>query len=739
VATRSRSIAKKTVRRHYPVLIEIRSYSRTILEQPELPLAELIRGVMDSPERSAPEGWWERELKRGRVLLLIDGLDEVADPISRVKVSDWFEIQLDRYPLCGVIVTSRPHGYEERPMSALTVLKTVPFTPEQVETFVDSWYFAITERRHARLNPEIRKESKREAVDLIGRIKASAAIRDMASNPLLLTMICHVHYYRGALPGSRSELYDEICQVFLGKRQLAKSLPLQSSIAQRTLVLENLSIYMMKRGVRAASRLEAQKHLAPTIARFSKAAPNVFLDSIIDETGLLIEPRAGEVSFVHLTIQEYLAANWIASSRESAIILENLDLSWWRETIILYASLGDATNILDTCLKDETIDRFVLASDCLEVARDLDRSTRDTFEARLHSYLAEFSDPTKRFIAVGMTIFRGLRDTAHLQNSVYVCSNSVTADIYEQFVIDSRIEGRDRRLDFCSLDSHIAIYRSSDVASLIAWINAHSSGAVFRLPSLAEVNRMKTLADKQDLPDLSEATSLWIERDGTPTVLELKEPRAPISHAIRMWHDIEARVITTTVDPTEIASAYFESKRSIERARSRIEVPNNPWSNLSFEGMLRIQFVGNRWAALNRGTFSLDLDIELVKRQISRSRDALSDFRNDFIKSLGVMLELSVQAFESATSIRCVEGERSADFSYSLKALASVLDGIRYVEPGPRLSDGFNVSRALWDAFRGMAAYDYRRSCSELPSKDIVVLVKDLGSVPTTTGYPGGA
>jgi hypothetical protein len=39
-------------------------------------------------------------------------------------------------------------------------------------------------------------------------------------------MIATVHRYRGALPGSRVDLYGEICQVMLWRRQEAKNLPI---------------------------------------------------------------------------------------------------------------------------------------------------------------------------------------------------------------------------------------------------------------------------------------------------------------------------------------------------------------------------------------------------------------------------------------------------------------------------------------------------------------------------------
>jgi predicted NACHT family NTPase len=62
----------------------------------------------------------------------------------------------------------------------------------------------------------------------------------MALNPLLLTMIATVHCYRGALPGRRVELYDEICDVLLGKRSEYKG------------IIEPLTAHQKKNGATSA-------------------------------------------------------------------------------------------------------------------------------------------------------------------------------------------------------------------------------------------------------------------------------------------------------------------------------------------------------------------------------------------------------------------------------------------------------------------------------------------------------
>ena len=70
---------------------------------------------------------------------------------------------------------------------------------------------------------------------------------DLAVNPLLLTMITLVHKERNSLPGRRVELYSEICEVVLGKRQAAKDLPSDLTPAQKRRVLEPLAWHMMDR------------------------------------------------------------------------------------------------------------------------------------------------------------------------------------------------------------------------------------------------------------------------------------------------------------------------------------------------------------------------------------------------------------------------------------------------------------------------------------------------------------
>ena len=123
-----------------------------------------------------------------------------------------------------------------------TVLDIQPFNLEQMGQFLNNWYLQNEIRRQNRDDAGVRQQAAAKAADLKKRILTHPALAAMAVNPLLLTMIATVHDNRGALPGRRVELYGEICDVLLGRRQEAKGLTDILSAAQKQRVLQTLAL-----------------------------------------------------------------------------------------------------------------------------------------------------------------------------------------------------------------------------------------------------------------------------------------------------------------------------------------------------------------------------------------------------------------------------------------------------------------------------------------------------------------
>jgi len=87
-------------------------------------------------------GFFEYFLENGNALILLDGLDEVADIAQRYKVVEKIEAFLSQFEQCPTIITSRPAGYrrdffrtDEYPHYELQ-----PFDDEKIDTFIDHWY-----------------------------------------------------------------------------------------------------------------------------------------------------------------------------------------------------------------------------------------------------------------------------------------------------------------------------------------------------------------------------------------------------------------------------------------------------------------------------------------------------------------------------------------------------------------------------------------------------------------------
>jgi hypothetical protein len=129
-------------------------------------------------------------------------------------------------------------------------------------------------------------EADKGAKDLLARLRVSPTMQELAVNPLLLTLIATVHRYRSELPGRRVELYAEICEVFLGKRQAARGLELDMTPAQKIRVLRVLAYKMMCGGAREIPAGQAASIISGTLKLVAPAAEPLRFLQTIEEGGV---------------------------------------------------------------------------------------------------------------------------------------------------------------------------------------------------------------------------------------------------------------------------------------------------------------------------------------------------------------------------------------------------------------------------------------------------------------------
>lgn len=368
--------------RDLPILLHLRDHVYAITADPNISVVELARGTFRYLPVDEPTGWLEQKLRHGECLILLDGLDEVARHEDRAAVAAWTEEQIRQYPRNDFVISSRPYGYSTAPVEGANVVQVCGFTAGQAEMYIRGWYRAAERHSTGVSSADIYARANAAADDLLQRLEQAPALRDLTVSPLLLAMIVNVHRYRGALPGSRADLYAEICQVMLGRRREAQNLPSRLPGPWKENILRSLAYAMMERRVHTLSRGDVLVVIRPDLRRVSReVAPDQFLADVSSD-GMLIEHEANQYGFAHITFQEYMAADYIREGNLVNVLTNAVSDGWWRETTLLYVAHSNADPIVKACLEADTVTALALAFDCAEQGRDLAPELRDRLLTR---------------------------------------------------------------------------------------------------------------------------------------------------------------------------------------------------------------------------------------------------------------------------------------------------------------------------------------------------------------------
>jgi formylglycine-generating enzyme required for sulfatase activity len=361
-----------------PVFLPLRE-----LDNLERGLDYFIEQQLASPHLKTSQGFGRRMLQRGHLLLLLDGLDEVAAIERRQQVSQWITEALRSHPSCRFVVTCRFAGYDKRVRMSADFLEMHlrPLSEEQVEQFVHSWY-RIVEKGLAEDPDQAEGIAAEKAARLVARLKESdfraRRVFELTRNPLLLTNICLVHRHRGSLPQKRARLYEECIDVLLEHWRGSKGLEIGVAAADGRRVLQPAAYWMHGREGRTRATAD---ELAPHIESALKAVnwqgggSKPFLNTIRNESGLLTGWDQEHYGFMHLGFQEYLAAREIrrlhfGGSDALKRLAAQFGDSWWQEVGLLLLALEEPSLFVPYMREVVRQPAFARHSDLVELCLD---------------------------------------------------------------------------------------------------------------------------------------------------------------------------------------------------------------------------------------------------------------------------------------------------------------------------------------------------------------------------------
>lgn len=144
----------------------------------------------------------------GKAIVIFDGLDEIFDPSQRENIEQQIIGFTTDHPKTRVITTSRIVGYKRRNLTNadFSHYTLQDFRKPQIDTFIDKWYSI------ALINNPDEAHARKERIDRA--IEESASIRQLAGNPLLLTIMAIINKHQ-ELPRERWGLYEHASSVLI--------------------------------------------------------------------------------------------------------------------------------------------------------------------------------------------------------------------------------------------------------------------------------------------------------------------------------------------------------------------------------------------------------------------------------------------------------------------------------------------------------------------------------------------
>ena len=264
--------------------------------------------------------------------LLLDGYDEYPSDLQENSlIADIIKRQI--LPLCGLVVSSRPHASENLRKQATIRVDILGFTETEREHYIKQ---ALPDQPH-------------EVKELTQYLHQQPSISSICFSPFNMVILLYLYKLGISLPKRSTELYHYfICSTI--SRHLSKfGNPLTNNITDLTNLPEPYN-----RIIQQLSKLSLEainnNRLIFTLDEITAACPDIAaIPGAINGFGLLqavqhfgLYAKTMTLNFIHFTIQEFLAAHYISHlppSEELKVIKVNFWNNIYFNVFSMYISI----------------------------------------------------------------------------------------------------------------------------------------------------------------------------------------------------------------------------------------------------------------------------------------------------------------------------------------------------------------------------------------------------------------
>lgn len=339
-----------------PVFVSLRTLMAEANPQRCLDLADYLADYLETcwVKDGLPAQAIAPLLKAGKILVLLDGLDEVATA-DLPDLQACLQRFADRYYQSPIIITSRIASIPLT-LSGFHYAEVADLTQAQIERSVERYFEATDPHDHSLARQFL---AHLEHAD-------NAAIRELVATPILLHLLCRVFQDRKTFPAKRVKLYQVGLETLLVRWDQARGIHRSSatdtwSVADKIKLLSHIAAHFFEQERYFFDKIE----IVQFIAQYLQAEKAVSVDTEqlwflseeilrVFETqhGLLVQRAHDVYSFSHLTFQEYLTARKISATPEPLLpdVLQQLarqvEMPHWREVISMTSGLLSQPHLL---------------------------------------------------------------------------------------------------------------------------------------------------------------------------------------------------------------------------------------------------------------------------------------------------------------------------------------------------------------------------------------------------------
>ncbi len=348
-----------------PIFVTLRDFADEARAAGEFSLLRYLRDEFLT-SGFADSSVLETLLQAGKVLLLLDGLDEVLTQERRIIVQEIRRLS-EKYQQNLFVVTCRT-ATKAASLRRFTDVEMAPFTSDQMAAFAQKWFATLTKTTL--------QDGQAQAVQFVKKLNLAenTPFRRLAVTPLFLHLACWVFYHQGKFPAKRSEFYKQCLDLLLSKWDETKGIERDEMshgflLPQKLKLLSQLATVTFEQGDYFFAQQFIEQHISAYLSDLPNAStePEVLqlesegiLQAIELQHGLLTERVQGIFSFSSLTFQEYFTARKIvashnlqASNQALEQLVRHLTEPRWREIFLLTAARLRSADSLVQLMKQQ--------------------------------------------------------------------------------------------------------------------------------------------------------------------------------------------------------------------------------------------------------------------------------------------------------------------------------------------------------------------------------------------------